>query len=201
MITVAAAAATAVLGPIIADDAAAPPSTTAPGAVASNTTTTVVAAPDTAATQFDDGAPTSTLLPGATMHSDLGWTMQIGADWQSLEGDGPVQWATPDGTVAVLSEDSNATIDSYTDGFSFGAAINELNELSETSVSPQPLDDGTDARVLRASGTLDGKPVLVFGLGIVRQGGFVTAVFTAPAADYGVALSVIEPFLRTLRPL
>jgi hypothetical protein len=199
-IAVAAAAATAVLGPILADDAVAPPSTTAPGLVAPDTTA-AVATPDTAATLPDDGAPTSTLLPGATMHNDLDWTMQIGAEWQSQEGDGPVQWATPDGTVAVVSEDSTASIDSYADGFAFSAAINELNELSETSVSPQTLDDGTDARVLRASGTLDGEPVLVFGWGIARPGGFVTAVFTAPAADYGVALSLIEPYLRTLRPL
>jgi hypothetical protein len=196
-IVVAAAAATAVLGPMLSNDAAAPPASTIADAITGNPAAPVVPEqPTTEPPIADDGASPTSLLPGATMHNDLGWTMQIGADWQSQEGAGPVQWRVPDGTVAVISEDSAADIDSYADAFDFGGVI---TDLSDTSVSPQPLDDGTDARLLRASGSVDGEPVLVFGLGIARADGFVTALFYAPAADYGTALNVVEPYLRTVR--
>lgn len=145
------------------------------------------------------GTPT-TLLPGAAMHSELGWTMQISRDWVSAESAEGVAWSFGDqAQVEVITTTTTGTLDDH------GTTVADELETSFDDVinaraEATSLDDGTPAQRITAQADAGGTPVGIV-IYIVEGGGqFIAAAYVAEQSEFDATASAVENHLRTLRP-
>jgi hypothetical protein len=190
------ALATAIGGSITGDDEPSP-------SAATTSTPTPDTAPggggDTTATaEVEQGTPT-TLLPGAVMHSELGWTMQIGGQWASGESAEGVSWNFGDqAQVEVITRTAGGTLDDHA-----ASLVDELDtffaDVTNARAEATTLDDDTPAQRITAQADAGGTPVGIVIYVVEGNGQFMGAAYVAEQSEFDATAEAVEAFLRTLR--
>jgi hypothetical protein len=173
----------------------------------SSPATASIVAPDTASgdggdsaitTDTKDGSPT-TLLPGARLHSELGWTMQIGSDWTSGESAEGVSWTFGDqAQVEVITRTAGGSLEDHA-----ATLVDELDtsfaDVTNARAEAVTLDDDTSGQRITARADVGGTPVGIVIYVVQGSEQFIGAAYVAEQSEFDATAEEVEAYLRTLR--